>query len=138
MKVVLDTNVLIAAFITHGVCSSVLEHCVRRHELVSSDFILSEFREHLIDKFKYNMEEVEEAIELLQLKMELVEPADLGGVVCRDPDDDAILGTAIAGGAACIITGDADLLVIKQFRAVDIVRPAEFADYEADKEGNAT
>ena len=44
MKVVLDTNVLIAAFITKGVCSELLEHCLRRHEIIMSEFILDEFR----------------------------------------------------------------------------------------------
>jgi len=48
-----NTNVLIAAFITRGVCSDVLEHCVRRHVLVTSEFILNEFCEKLIHKFKY-------------------------------------------------------------------------------------
>ena len=39
MRVVLDTNVLIAALITRGVCSDLLEHCFRRHEIVLSEFI---------------------------------------------------------------------------------------------------
>ena len=30
MKIVLDTNVLIAAFIARGVCSDLLEHCARQ------------------------------------------------------------------------------------------------------------
>jgi putative PIN family toxin of toxin-antitoxin system len=133
MKVVLDTNVLIAAFITRGVCSDVFEHCVRHHTLVTSDFILKEYRENLVHKFKYSEEKVEEAVKLLCSRMEVVAPADLATAVCRDPDDDAILGTAIAGKAACIVTGDNDLLIIKKFRTVDIVRPAEFAEYEAAK-----
>ena len=41
MKVALDTNVLIAAFITKGVCSELLEHCLRRHEIIMSEFIVS-------------------------------------------------------------------------------------------------
>ncbi|RLB74861.1 MAG: putative toxin-antitoxin system toxin component, PIN family [Deltaproteobacteria bacterium] len=137
MKIVLDTNVLIAAFITRGVCSDVLEHCVRRHVLVTSEFILNEFCEKLIHKFKYNVNEAEEAVELLRSQMEMVIPARLGTAVCRDPDDDTILGTAIAGEAACIITGDKDLLVIKQFRVIDIVHPSEFAEYEAASLGSA-
>jgi putative PIN family toxin of toxin-antitoxin system len=133
MRVVLDTNVLIAAFITRGVCCDVFEHCARQHTLITSDFILNELHENLVHKFKYSEEEVEEAVKLLCSRMEVVAPVDLGTVVCRDPDDDAILGTAIAGKVACIVTGDNDLLIIKQFRTVDIVRPAEFAEYEAIK-----
>jgi putative PIN family toxin of toxin-antitoxin system len=131
MRVVLDTNVLIAAFITRGVCSEVLEHCIRRHMLITSEFVLNEFREHMASKFKYSTEEAEEAVELLRSTMKVVKPADLGIIVCRDPDDDMVLGTAVAGDATCIVTGDMDLLVIRQFRGIDLVRPVEFADYES-------
>ena len=133
MRIVLDTNVLIAAFITHGVCSDVLEHCVRQHALLTSGFILDEFREHLVSKFEYGIEEAEEAVKLLRSTMQVVVPADLGAAVCRDADDDMILGTAVAGNATCIVTGDDDLLVVKRFRAIDIVRPAQFAEHEAVK-----
>ncbi len=101
MKVLLDTNVLIAAFITRGVCSDLLEHCMRRHGLVTSQFILSEFHEQLIGKFKFSAEEVDEAIELLRSKMEVVAPASLASPICRDPDDDAVLGTAIPNQGTC-------------------------------------
>ena len=48
MKVLLDTNVLIAAFIARGSCAELLEHCVRRHELFTSQWILEEFRRNLV------------------------------------------------------------------------------------------
>lgn len=51
MKILLDTNVLIAALIARGVCHELLEHCARRHKLVTSDFILDEVRNKLIQKF---------------------------------------------------------------------------------------
>ena len=133
MRVLLDTNVLIAAFITRGVCSDLFEHCVRHHELITSEFILDEFRQYLIHKFNYGATEAEEAIELLRLKVEVVTPVALERPVCRDPDDDLILGTAIAGSAACIVTGDKDLLSLERFSSVDIVSPAEFSAYEAAK-----
>ena len=135
MKVVFDTNVLIAAFITRGVCSDVLEHCARRHTLVTSEFILHEFHKHMVHKFKYSEVEAKEAIGLLRSRMEVVAPANLGTTVCRDADDDAVLGTAIAGNAMCIVTGDKDLLIIGRFQGVDIVRPAQFAEYEVVIEG---
>jgi len=133
MRVVFDTNVLIAAFITQGVCNDLLEHCIRHHELITSEFILNEFHRHLIGKFKYDVTEVSEAIGLLRSRMIIVTPADLDAPVCQDADDDKVLGTAIAGRAECIVTGDKDLLVLEKFRAVDIIRPAEFGKYESDR-----
>ena len=46
--------------------------------------------------------------------------------VCRDPDDDKLLELAVSGNATYIVTGDADLLVLNQFRCVEIVTPANF------------
>jgi putative PIN family toxin of toxin-antitoxin system len=133
MRILLDTNVLIAAFITRGVCSDLLEHCIHRHKLVTSEFILNEFREHMIGKFQYSVSETEEALELLRTKMEVVTPVQLEHPVCRDPDDDVVLGTALAGNVACIITGDKDLLVLRRYGSSDIVSPAQFPAYEATK-----
>ncbi len=46
-----------------------------------------------------------------------------------------VLDTNVLIAAFITRTGDNDLLIIKQFRTVDIVRPAEFAEYEAAKTG---
>ena len=37
-----------------GFCAELLEHCVSRHEIVSSETILAEVHEHLAGKFKYS------------------------------------------------------------------------------------
>jgi len=132
MKVVLDTNVLIAALIARGVCSELLEHCAARHEVVGSEFILSELAEQLLRKFGYEGPEADEAVSLIRSTMKLVAPEKLEIAVCRDPDDDAILATAVAGNADCIVTGDEDLLVLESFRNIRILRPAQFARYEAE------
>ena len=45
--------------------------------------------------------------------VEIVEPATFSAQICRAPDDDVILGTAMADNADCIMTGDSDLLVLE-------------------------
>jgi uncharacterized protein len=47
---------------------------------------------------------------------------------CRDPKDDMFLELAVAGGAACIVTGDADLLVLDPFRDIPILTPRDFLE----------
>ena len=133
MKLVLDTNVLIAALIARGVCSELLEHCVLTHTIVASEFILGELRGHLVGKFKYTDQDADEAIALLESQMQIVTPISLDQPVCRDPDDDQILATAIAGQAECIVTGDKDLLVLQRFKAIEILSPSDFADFEIEK-----
>ena len=130
MKLVLDTNVLIAALITKGVCAGLLEHCVSRHEIVSSETILAEVHEHLAGKFKFAVEEADNAVGLLRSRMVIVVPAQLDSPVCRDADDDLILATAIAGNARCIVTGDKDLLVLERYQNVDIISPFVFKTFE--------
>ncbi len=130
MRIVLDTNVLIAAFIARGVCHQLLEHCISHHDLVISEFILDEIREKLIVKFKYTSEVADETAKLLRFQMEVVSPIPLDKPVCRDADDDNILAAAVAGNCEYIITGDKDLLVLKRFQDIDILSPSEFQAYE--------
>ena len=130
MKVVLDTNVLIAAFIARGACSVLFEHCVQRHQLIASEFMLDELREHLHGKFNFGQSHVEQVMRLLESTLEIVVPANLGRRVCRDPDDDIVLGTPVAAIADCIVTGDEDLLVLREFQSIPIVRPRDFGDFE--------
>ena len=130
MKIVLDTNVLIAALIARGVCHELLEYCILRHTLFTSDFILNETHEKLIEKFGYAPDLADEAINLFRSRMELVAPFELEKQICRDPDDDNILAAAVSGKCDCIITGDKDLLVLKAFAGIDILNPRDFITNE--------
>jgi putative PIN family toxin of toxin-antitoxin system len=126
VRIVLDTNVLIAAFIARGFCHQLFEHCVSQHHLVTSEFILGEVREKLVEKFKYTAQVADELITLLRSRMEVVAPASLDAPICRDADDDNVLAAAVTGNCDCIITGDKDLLILKQFQGVDIYNPSAF------------
>lgn len=130
MKIVVDTNVLIASLISRGFCHELMEHCFFNHTLITSEFILGEVREKLVEKFKYSTETSEEAIALFRSRMQVVAPVTLSSPVSRDADDDNILATAVAGNCDCIITGDDDLLVLNQFEGINIFSPREFSDYE--------
>jgi putative PIN family toxin of toxin-antitoxin system len=130
VKIVLDTNVLIAALIARGVCHDLLEHCILRHSLLTSDFILNETHEKLIEKFGYAADLADEAVSLLRSRMKLVALEKLERPVCRDPDDDNILAAAVSGKCDCIITGDKDLLVLKAYEGIDIFTPREFIESE--------
>lgn len=131
MRVLLDTNVLIAAFIARGTCSELLEHCVRTHTIVSSRLLFQELNEKLSSKFGFSRQEIREVTELLHSRMVFAEPVVmLNPPICRDPDDDVVLATAQAGRCACIVTGDKDLLVLQQFQNIPILSPSDFWRYE--------
>ena len=130
MRVLLDTNVLIAAFIARGTCSELLEHCVRNHVLVSSNPLLQELEDKLGGKLAFARQEAREVAVLLRGELEMVEPVALGEPVCRDPDDDVVLATALAGGCDVIVTGDKDLLVLEKFQEIPILAPGDFWRHE--------
>lgn len=131
MRVVLDTNVVIAAFIARGQCHELLEHAARVHTLYTSEFILGEFREKLLGKFKVPRPVVEATLSLQGSRTIVLEPVALPEPVCRDPDDNQVLALAIAAEADCLISGDKDLLTLDTFRGIAILAPAEFWQFEA-------
>jgi predicted nucleic acid-binding protein len=66
--------------------------------------------------------------------LEVVEPAALAGPVCRDPDDDWILATAVTGGCVCIVTGDRDLLDLESYHDIPILAPGSFWSFESARQ----
>ena len=130
MRLVLDTNVLIAAFISHGVCNELLEHCVINHDVVLSQFIIDELKTKLTTKFKFTTRDASSVASLLKSRCSVVRTQALPSPVSRDPDDDNIIATALAGSCDCIITGDKDLLVLKKTGDTLIVSPTHFWQVE--------
>ncbi len=127
MRVVLDTSVLVAAHISRaGVCAELLEEVLTGHELVLSEFILSELQQKLYEKFGYSTAIVRALVLHLRRAAELVPPEEVPLEVCRDPDDLAILGTATAGQADLLVTVDKDLVSIGNYKGIAIIKPGEF------------
>jgi putative PIN family toxin of toxin-antitoxin system len=133
MRLVLDANVLIAAFVARGTCAELLEFCVREHEPVTSEAILEEARRNLVDKIRVTAAQADQTVRLLRTRLEVVEPAALEHPVCRDPDDDVVLGTAVAGRCEAIVTGDKDLLDLVEHGAIRMVSPRAFWSFESQR-----
>ncbi|MBI5416672.1 hypothetical protein HZA55_01790, partial [Candidatus Poribacteria bacterium] len=65
MKIILDTNVLIASFVTKGLAADVYDYCYVNHEPFISEWILDELKEKLKNKLKFSDEKVTEIITLI-------------------------------------------------------------------------
>jgi len=128
VTVVLDTNVLLAAFATRGLCEAVFEVCLAAHEIVLSEHILKELRRHLRVKFKVPASHADQVIAFLREHAALVKPAKVPANACRDHSDLPVLGTAVAAESDCLVTGDRDLLDLKEFRGIPILSPRAFHD----------
>jgi putative PIN family toxin of toxin-antitoxin system len=133
VRLVLDTNVVIAAFVARGACHELLEHCERSHQMVGSELILQELESKLLRKFRVPPEKASAAVALVRSQLELIVPVALEEQVCRGPDDDWILATALAGRCECIITGDKDLLALQTFAGIRILSPGAFLAYESER-----
>jgi putative PIN family toxin of toxin-antitoxin system len=128
MKVVLDANVIIAAFAARGLCESIMEVCLSDHEIVLSDDLLDEILRNLRRKIKLPANVVDNIGNLLRDHSNFSIPVPLSADICRDPDDTRILGLAIASNADYVFTGDEDLLVLKNFQGIHILNPRSFSE----------
>ena len=123
MRIAFDTNVLVSAFATRGLCESLFAACMARHELVTSEYILAELHEQLVGKFKLPQRRAAEIVALVRAESEVVKPSSVADGICRDAKDLPVLGTAVAGLAHVLTTGDRDLLDVGRYQAVEILSP---------------
>jgi len=131
MKIFLDTNVIISAFIAHGHAAEFLEYCLINHKIYTSDFILQEVKEKLKTKFEYSDEEIGEVINFMKTNFITVgKYKKLKKIISRDSDDDNVLAAAAVKKVDCIVTGDKDLLTIKIYKNINILSPGDFWSFE--------
>ena len=128
MRVVLDTNVLVSAFLFPGgtpeaVYRAALEG---RIQLVTSRPLLAELGQVLATNFGWEDRWVEEAVAQVARIGVVVEPRETVAVVAGDPPDDRVLEAAAAGGAEFIVSGDRHLLRLGSWRGIEVLDPAAF------------
>ena len=126
MKVSLDTNVLVSAFGTRGLCADILHVVLAEHELIIGEAVLTETRRVLTTKFGVPAATVDEVDALLRQQSRVVTDAPRVGMRLRDADDVLILSEAVAGGAEVLVTGDRDLLAVAGKAPLAIVTPRGF------------
>ena len=127
MRIALDSSVLIAAHISRaGVCAELLGDLLLHHDLVTSEFILEELGRKLSEKFSFPKREADQVAAFLRRVAVVVVPADLPPDVCRDPTDIPVLGTAVSGECALLISVDRDLLDMQRINEIPIIRPGEY------------
>jgi len=128
VKAVFDTNVLVAAFVSEGVCSKLLIRARKRQfHLFVSPFILQEFERVLVRKLAVPKGEARDAVRLVsEAALVILLPPELEVPICRDSNDDNILACSLAAGADYLVTGDADLLDLRSFRNTLIISPRNF------------
>lgn len=136
MKVVLDTNVIIASFASRGLCHSVFELCLDRFEIIISSYLIDEVQTNLSKKLKLPLELIRDIIDFLSENATLIGVDEAPPDVCKDPEDARLLALAQKSGAPYLITGDKNLLAIKKYASSKILSPRQF--WETVKKQNET
>jgi putative PIN family toxin of toxin-antitoxin system len=132
MRAVIDTGVFVSALIRRQGTTGEVLNALRdgKFRAVYSADILVEIidvlgRSALRSKYHIELDDISIVINLIRLRGDLVAPARKV-MACRDSKDNKFLDAALAGEADCIVSGDADLLVLTPFEEIPILRPAEF------------
>lgn len=131
MRLVLDTNVLVSAFLWNGIPGRLIELAGEKEiDLYTSRTLLVELSEVLHRrKFTKPVQATGfTAIEIVKHYQRLahrVTVRQLTQQISRDADDDQVLACALAAKADFIVSGDKDLLTLKAFRKIPIVSAAE-------------
>lgn len=124
MKLVLDTNVYIAAFLQKGLASDILTLGEEsKIEIFISLEILKEIVDKLEKKFKVDEERTSKFISVVGRSTNRVSPTKNLDIIKVDPDDNMFLECAVEANANLIVTMDKHLLKLKSFEGIGIVHP---------------
>jgi len=126
VRIALDTNVLVSAFATRGLCVELVANVLADHELLIGQTVLDETRRVLRTKFRLDQATVDDVEHFLRLRATILPIAPSLHVGLRDVSDEPVLAEAVAGGADVLVTGDQDLLSATPLTALRIASPREF------------
>ena len=136
MPIVIDTNVVASAIFFGGKPAELLKLVLLRRAIsaVATLEILEEYQatiDYLLGK--YNGKKLNFTVVPLFSAMEIINSSSTI-TLCRDPDDDKFISCAIDGKCLYIVSGDKDLLTLKEVQNVQIVNVTNFFRLLAETE----
>lgn len=128
MRVFLDSNALVSALATRGLCVDLYERLLTEHQIVIGEPLVAEVLDVLQRKFRAN------TALLIKIEAELrsleVVPAQTSApkLPIRDLEDPWIIACALHAKVACFVTGDTELLKLEMVNDMPIISPRIFWD----------
>ena len=130
--VVFDTNILFSATGWRGKPFECVELArAGKIQAVTCAELMDELAEKLELRLGFSAEQSAETIARYLRFLRIVRIPKVLDAVPRDPDDNAVLECAIEGKAIFVISGDKDLLELKKFQNIEIVRASDFLEIVA-------
>jgi len=125
-RVVPDTNIIISAIFWGGKPYKVISNGLKgEYQLVTSPEIMDEVLTKLRTKFQFPEDKIEEQANILMSLFHMIIPTTKIDIV-RDKSDNKIIECAVDGKADFIVTGDPDLLSLKEYKGIQILTADEF------------
>lgn len=126
MRVALDTNVLVSAVATRGLCADLFSLILAEHQLIVGQTVLAELKKVLRQKFRLPGDLIEEYEALLHGEAIIAEKTSALKIDIRDRSDIPVLSEAVASGADVLVTGDTDLIEVADHAPIRILTPRGF------------
>ncbi len=126
MRVFLDTNVIVSAMATRGLCADVFREVLLRHELITSEVLLDEIRRVLKEKLRVPESFIQDLIVFLRESSKRAVPSQSAFRLIADAIDNKLVSAALAARADAFVTGDRQLLRSTAGGAMEIVSPRTF------------
>lgn len=128
MRAFLDTNVLVSAVATRGLCAEVLHVVLAEHDLILGERVLGELRKVLRRKIGVEAGAIEDVETFLRRQGHVVRSKRPPSLKVRDVDDSLVLAEALEAGVDVVVTGDDGVLEVAGKAPFPIVTPRGFWD----------
>jgi putative PIN family toxin of toxin-antitoxin system len=128
VRIFLDTNVLVSAFVSRGLCTDLLKIVLGEHELLVSNLVVEELEGVLREKLRAPKAVLERALSILDHVENVPDPTSVPKELGVDEDDASILAAAIEAEADIFVTGDQELLAAAKGRPLPAVSPRGFME----------
>jgi putative PIN family toxin of toxin-antitoxin system len=121
-----DTNVLVSAVATRGLCADIVNAALAEHQLIVGETVLMELRQVLRRKLRLPIAAVDEMEAFLRLHATVIASAPVLEMPGLDENDRAVLAEAVTGKADVLVTGDQDLLELASKAPIKVLSPRGF------------
>ena len=130
MKIVIDSNVFVSSFFWGGHPRKIYERIINGFdELYITDEIIMEIKSVMSSsKFNLNSIEIEDYIKIIEKYSKKIVSKNVPKSISRDKNDDKILQCGLDGNVDYIVTGDKDLLVLKECETIKIIKPRDYLE----------
>lgn len=131
MKIVLDTNVLVAGLLSpFGPCAKIVRMLSSGDLTLYLDSrILSEYNEVLRrSKFRFQIDKVVALLDYIENQGHIVASSPLSDLL-PDSGDEPFLEVAVAGQAVCLVTGNQAHFPPKQCQGIKVLSPSDFLTF---------